>query len=89
MPPKSKEPAVDPAVTTETTAAMRGEEPAAVTLAIDEPAPPARPFLSEGIRQELEMFGKAGDPATGGKFEMDKETGKVTYIDRAGNVTEL
>lgn len=88
MPPKSKdtppaeptvEPAAGPAVGTWSVA-----EPADA-----EPAAPAAPFLSEGIRQELEQFGRAGDPVTGGKFERDKETGQVTYTDRAGNVTEL
>lgn len=65
-------------------------EPAAAEVDVGEPEPPAaKPFLSEGVRHELDMVGKVGDPATGGVFERDKETGKVTHTDRAGNVTEL
>lgn len=52
-------------------------------------AEPVAPFLSEGVRQDLEITGRVVDPFTGGKFERDKETGKVTHTDRAGNVTEV
>jgi hypothetical protein len=51
-------------------------------------AEPAKPFLSEGVRVDLEQHGKATDPATGGVFEMD-DSGAVTFTDRAGKVTEL
>lgn len=52
-------------------------------------AAPPKPFLSEGVRLELEQSGKAGDPVTGGVFEKDPDTGQITYTDRAGKVTEL
>lgn len=52
-------------------------------------AEPAKPFLSEGVRVDLEMHGKATDPVTGGVFEMDEKTKKVTFTDRAGNKTQL
>lgn len=89
MPPKSKdpvEPVAPPAEVTEGSAigTWSVDEPAAA-----EPARPVQPFMSEGMRHDLETVGWAVDPTTGGKFERDKETGKVTYTDRAGNVTEL
>lgn len=46
-------------------------------------------FISEGIRGELEFHGKAVDPATGNKLEMD-EDGKITVTDRiTGKATTL
>lgn len=55
-----------------------------------EPAParPA-PFMSEGIRQDLELTGKATDPVTGGVFTRDEQSGAVSFTDRSGTVTEL
>ena len=52
-------------------------------------AEPRAPFLSEGLRIDLEQWGKATDPVTGGVFEMDPDTKKVTFTDRAGKATEL
>lgn len=46
------------------------------------------PLLSEGVRQDIEIHGKAVDPATGGVFAKDK-TGELTYTDRTGIVTKL
>ncbi len=50
---------------------------------------PGHPFMSEGVRGELETWGRAVDPATGGVFDLDKDTGKVTFTDRSGNVVDL
>lgn len=40
--------------------------------------PDAKPFISEGMRHDLEIHGSANDPVTGRKLTMDRETGKVT-----------
>lgn len=74
-------------------AAVQVADPAAEAAAAVDPAAvqvaEAKPFMSEGVRHELEMLGRVGDPASGGVFELDKKTGTVTHTDRAGNVTEL
>ncbi len=45
-------------------------------------APDARPFISEGVRQDLEIHGTVIDPATGSVLELDRETGTVTVTPR-------
>jgi hypothetical protein len=92
------------AVTRKDTAALTGTDPATVPApgaetdpaiapepgaAPDPTAAPVVPFLSEGVRGDLAAWGKATDPATGGTFASDPDTAKVTFTDRAGNVTEL
>lgn len=73
------------ATTRKDTAALAGSaEPA--TAEEDQP----RPFMSEGVRQDLEIHGKATDPATGAALEKDPDTGMVTATDRAtGKVRSL
>lgn len=47
-------------------------------------------FMSEGVRGDLEFYGKAMDPVTGNQLEYDRETGGVTVTDRlTGEITEL
>jgi hypothetical protein len=41
----------------------------------------ALPLMAEGVRQELELRGKAHDPFTGGTFHRD-EQGNITYTPR-------
>jgi hypothetical protein len=41
------------------------------------------PFISAGVASDLEMQGWAGDPATGGIFRKDAETGEITFTPRA------
>jgi hypothetical protein len=48
--------------------------PAAPAAAKSEP----EPFLSEGMRSDLEMRGYAVDPVSGARFEVDRESGEVT-----------
>jgi hypothetical protein len=48
----------------------RGEEPKAHERRL--------PFISEGLRQDLEMHGKATDPVTGAVLVLDRETGHIT-----------
>lgn len=40
------------------------------------------PFLSAGVASDLDMKGWAGDPASGGMFRKDLETGEITYEPR-------
>jgi hypothetical protein len=47
------------------------------------PAKP-RPFLSEGMRQDLEQWGRATDPVTGAVFVLDADTGEVTVAEQPG-----
>lgn len=51
------------------------------------PAPKAKakakadmPPMTEGTRQELEIYGRAVDPFTFGLFRKNKETGAVEYF---------
>jgi hypothetical protein len=65
------------AITRKDTAALAGasaEEPVA-----EQPRPL---FISEGVRQDLEIHGKAVDPATGDALELNRETGEVTATPR-------
>ena len=56
----------------------------AVDEAREKGAPPAiPPFLSEGVRQDLETFGEAVDPGTGGMFKV--ENGHLTFTPRQGD----
>ena len=53
---------------------------------------PVRPsfLMSEGTWTDLETYGKITDPATGGVFELDRGSGKVTHTDRrSGTVTDV
>jgi hypothetical protein len=43
------------------------------------------PFLSEGVRQDLLTFGQATDPATGGVFKRDEDSGSVTFTPKRRN----
>lgn len=67
----------------------RKKEETPAEQSVEQPAKAARPYMSEGVRQDLAAYGEAGDPATGGRFKRDEETGRVTYTDRAGKVTAL
>lgn len=67
-----------------------------VTAAADQPsgvpdvakAKEARPFISEGVRQDLEIHGKAVDPVTGNTLELNGD--KVTVTDRrTGETTDV
>lgn len=42
----------------------------------------ALPPMSEGVRQELEVHGRASDPFTGGLFRRSKESGAVEFFAR-------
>jgi hypothetical protein len=44
------------------------------------PAPPPR--MSEGVRQDLELNGRAIDPATGALLQRDPDTGEITVTER-------
>lgn len=70
----------DVGAVTEPVTAPAGQPAAGPEAAKAEEAP--RPFLSEGVRQDLEIHGKAVDPATGNPLEMDKDTGRVTVTDK-------
>lgn len=67
----------------------RKEQPAPVEP--EQPAPDAtpRPFMSEGTRQDLEAVGRAVEPGTGTRFELDREAGVVTATDLSGAVTRI
>lgn len=43
-----------------------------------------RVVLSAGVASDLEQQGWAGDPATGGIFRKDRETGVITFEPRGG-----
>jgi hypothetical protein len=47
---------------------------------VDAPKPVETVKVSEGIRQELVLLGRAGDPATGRVLVLD-ENGNVRYED--------
>lgn len=40
----------------------------------------AVPAMTEGTRQEVEIYGRGVDPFTGGLFRRNKETGEVQYF---------
>lgn len=42
----------------------------------------ALPPMSEGVRQEILVYGRAADPFTGGLFRVDKETGALEFFAR-------
>lgn len=65
------------AITRKDTAALAGVS--AEEHAAEQPRPV---FISEGIRQDLEVHGKATDPATGAALELNRETGEVTATPR-------
>lgn len=73
------------------TAIKAVDTPAGAVMPAD-PNPKAalrRPFLSAGVRNDLEVWGKATCPATGGVFTRDPASGKIAYTDRSGHVTDL
>lgn len=41
------------------------------------------PVMSAGVASDLAMQGWAGDPATGGMWRRDAETGETTYTPRS------
>lgn len=83
MPPKAKQDdAADAAVTMADAAALTG---AAVAESASKPKRPA-PFMSEGMRDDLETLGWAVDPVSGARFDRDPETGEVTVTERASGV---
>lgn len=41
------------------------------------------PFLSEGVRQDLETFGEAVDPGSGGMFKV--ENGEIVFTPKKGD----
>lgn len=49
----------------------------------------AAPVMSAGVASDLDMFGSTVDPATGGTWVRNPETGKTTHTSRTGEVTEL
>lgn len=88
MPPRARQqdeantPAADEAVTMADVAALT------VAPTADEGKAPARPapFMSEGMRHDLETVGWAVDPSSGARFELDRDTGDVTVIERTSDV---
>lgn len=40
------------------------------------------PFLSEGMRNDLEAIGYAVDPVSGARFVLNRETGEVTVTEK-------
>jgi hypothetical protein len=79
----------DPQVTAASAAPLTG---ASAKAPVEDPTP--KPFLSEGMRVDLETHGYAIDPVSGARFELDRETGKVTVTEltrtdpNTGEVTE-
>lgn len=65
------------AVTSETTAVLRGDPAPAP------PAPRRRIRMSEGLREDLRRQGKVTEPSTGYELRIDRRTGAVTAYDRA------
>jgi hypothetical protein len=43
-----------------------------------------KPFLSEGMRSDLESGGRAIDPVSGAVYKLDRESGVVTVTDKDG-----
>jgi hypothetical protein len=64
----------------------------AVTAPVAEQKPSATkadaPVMSAGVASDLEMGNSTVDPATGGVWERDPETGRTTHTSRTGEVTE-
>lgn len=44
--------------------------------------PDAEPFISEGMRHDLELYGQVNDPLTGRRITMDRDSGKTTVHPR-------
>lgn len=82
---KDKAPATAPAV--DTTPAPP-EPPMAEVVTEPEPAK-VRPFMSEGMRQDLETSGYAADPVSGARYTLDREANVVTVHDRSGAELDL
>lgn len=73
MPPKDKK---DDVVTAADAGALHG-------VPAPGPTPSApKPFLSEGMRSDLETLGWAVDPVSGARYEMNMETGEVTVTEK-------
>ena len=75
--PEVTMPPADPAVTMADVAALS----AAPTAKPDKPAKRA-PFMSEGMRHDLDTVGYTVDPVSGARFERDQETGEITVTER-------
>lgn len=74
-PDATQDPPTADAVTTDDVAALAG------VVTAELPAQPKpEPFLSEGMRNDLELLGWAVDPSSGAKFVRDKETGEITVV---------
>jgi hypothetical protein len=56
--------------------------PAPVTVSAPAVAAQPKPFLSEGMRHDLEDNGWAVDPSSGARFELNRETGEVTVTEK-------
>lgn len=66
-------------------------EPAAPAVepeAAEQPKAP-RPFMSEGMRQDLVTSGHAADPVSGARYTLDREAGVVTITDRSGEELDM
>ncbi len=91
MPPKGKQAdaadaaAVTPPAPADTAVTMAAAAALNPAPAADKPAKP-KPFMSEGMRHDLETVGWAVDPSSGARFELDRETGDVTVIERTSDV---
>lgn len=96
MPPRTRQPEAvsqselpDPAATPAPNPAVSMADVAALSAAPaagdDRPAGPA-PFMSEGMRHDLEVNGWAIDPSSGARFELDPDTGEVALIERPSGV---
>jgi hypothetical protein len=70
----------DPQVTAASVAPLTG---ASAKAPVEDPTP--KPFMSEGMRVDLENLGYAIDPVSGARYELDPNTGEVTE----GKVTTL
>jgi hypothetical protein len=79
----------DPQVTAASVAPLTG---ASAKAPVEDPTP--KPFMSEGMRVDLENLGYAIDPVSGARYELDRETGQVTVTEKTrtdpntGEVTE-
>ena len=66
------------------------ELPTTAAPEVEAPTTPVvPPFMSEGVRQDLQHSLRVLDPMTGGTFVRDPDTNKVTFHAKTGEVVEL